>query len=95
MDNVQFPITRDIRNLCLDRLDGVESVLTITEAAALLRWSYDTVRRYFKDQPGVLVKFRPKRYKRPYKQYKIPVSVFQREWQRMASYNAESNTRAA
>jgi len=41
-----------------------------------------------------LVKFQPKRYKRPYKQYMIPRSVFQREWDKMATFNAE-NRKAA
>lgn len=59
-------------------IEGIEPVLTIKEAAKLLRWSYDSVRRYFKDLPDVLVKFQPKRYKRPYKQYMIPKSVLQR-----------------
>jgi hypothetical protein len=68
--------------------EGIEPVLTIAEVATLLRWSYDSVRRYFKDLPGVLVKFQPKRYRRPYRQYMIPKSVFQREWSRMASFNA-------
>jgi hypothetical protein len=70
-------------------IDGIEPVLTIEEASVLLRWSYDSTRRYFKDLPGVLVKFQPKRYKRPYKQYMIPKSVFQREWDRMAAFNVE------
>jgi hypothetical protein len=68
-------------------IEGFEPVLTVAEVATLLRWSYDSVRRYFKDLPGVLVKFQPKRYKRPYRQYMIPKSVFQREWSRMASFN--------
>jgi len=74
---------------------GIEPVLTIAEAATLLRWSYDSVRRYFKDLPGVLVKTRPKRYKRPYRIYMIPKSVFQREWNKMSAYNNGTKTRAA
>ena len=69
---------------------AIEQVLPIAEAATVLRWSYDSVRRYFKDLPGVLVKFQPKRYRRPYKLYMIPKSVFQREWDKMATFNAES-----
>jgi len=68
--------------------DGIEPVYTIAEAATILRWHYQTVRRYFKDLPGVLVKFQPKRYKRAKKHYFIPKSVLQREWQRMASVNS-------
>ena len=69
--------------------DCVEPVMTVAEAARILRWSYDSGRRYFRDLPGVLVKFQPKRYKRPYKHYMIPKSVFQREWDKMATFNAE------
>ena len=67
-----------------------EDLLTVKETAAALRWSYDTARRYFQNQPGVLVRFRPNRYKRPYKVYMIPRSVFEREWNRMASFNSAS-----
>jgi hypothetical protein len=76
-------------------IEGIEPVLTIAEAAALLPWSYDSVRRYFKDLPGVLVKFQPRRYKRPYKQYMIPQSVFQREWNAMLAHNADNKRRSA
>jgi hypothetical protein len=72
----------------LASLDFVEPLLTIREAADALRWSYDTARRYFKDQPGVLVKHQSSRYKRPYRTYMIPRSVLHREWQKMASCNA-------
>jgi hypothetical protein len=68
-------------------IDGVEPVLTLGEVAIILRWSYDSTRRYFKDLPGVLVKFTNRRYRRPYKQYKIPQSVLRREWRKMASHN--------
>ena len=65
----------------------IEPLMTLREAAAALRCSYDTARRSFKDQPGVLVRYQPKRYKRPYKAYMIPLSVFRREWNRMAGFN--------
>jgi hypothetical protein len=71
----------------LATVDFVEPLLTVAEVAALIRGSYDTARRYFKDQPGVLVKQQLSRYKRPYRTYMIPHSVLQREWQRMASCN--------
>lgn len=75
-------------------IEGIEPVLTVAEVSVLLRWSYDSVRRYFKDLPGVLVKSQPKRYKRLYKQYMIPKSVLQREWDKMATFN-EENRRVA
>lgn len=56
----------------------------------VFRWSYDSVRRYFKDLPGVLVKDQPRRYKRPYRGYRIPHSVLQREWEKMARFNSPS-----
>jgi hypothetical protein len=73
---------------CIPALKEIEPLLTLREAAAMLRWSYDSARRYFKDVPGVLVKTTPKRFRRPYKTYMIPQSVFRREWTRMASFNA-------
>jgi hypothetical protein len=72
----------------------VEPILTIAEVARHLRWSYDTTRRYFKDLPGVLVRYQPKRYKRPYKAYMIPRSVFQREWNKMATLNSTGSKAA-
>ena len=38
--------------------------------------------------PGVLVKQHARRYKRPYRIYMIPASVFQREWAKMAAFNS-------
>ena len=76
-------------------LDGIEPLFTVAEVASLLRWSYDGARRYFKDLPGVLVKYQPRRYKRAYRQYMIPKSVLQQEWQRMAGVNANNSRRAA
>jgi hypothetical protein len=69
-------------------IEGLEPVFTVSEVAPLLHWSYDSVRRYFKDLPGVLVKYQARRFRRPYRQYMIPKSVLQREWQKMASHNA-------
>ena len=62
---------------------GVEPTLTVGEAAALLRWSYSKTRRYFRAVEGVCVCYQPKRYKRPYRSFTIPLSVFAREWQKM------------
>jgi hypothetical protein len=76
----------------VNHIEEFDVLLTIAEAAEILRWSYDSTRRYFKDLPGVLVKFQPRRYKRPYRIYMIPKAVFQREWERMAGYNADRVT---
>jgi hypothetical protein len=75
--------------------EGIEPLYTVAEVAALLRWSYDGARRYFKDIPGVLVKYQPRRYKRAYRQYMVPKSVLQREWQRMAAFNSQRMERRA
>jgi hypothetical protein len=66
-------------------LMGVEPLHTVREVARALRISYDSALRLFRDVPGVLTFYRPKRYKRPYKQIKIPHSVFLREWQKLTN----------
>src|SRR5215468_1292208 len=62
---------------------GVEPSMTVHEAAAILRWSYWKARRYFRQVEGICVCYRPKRYKRPYRTFTIPLSIFAREWQKM------------
>lgn len=69
---------------------GVEPSLTVLEAAAILRWSYWKARRYFSQVDGICVSYRPKRYKRPYRSFMIPVSVFAREWQKMTGREPEA-----
>jgi hypothetical protein len=69
---------------------GVEPSLTVHEAAAILRWSYWKARRYFSQVDGICVSYRPKRYKRPYRTFTIPVSVFAREWQKMTGHEPEA-----
>ena len=69
---------------------GVEPSLTVREAAAVLRWSYWRARRYFSHVDGICVCYRPKRYKRPYRMFTIPVSIFAREWQKMTGQQPES-----
>jgi hypothetical protein len=69
---------------------GVEPSLTVREAAAILRWSYWKARRYFSQVDGICVSYRPKRFKRPYRTFTIPVSVFAREWQKMTGQLPES-----
>src|ERR1700731_904683 len=69
---------------------GVEPSLTVQEAAAILRWSYWKARRYFRQVDGICVSYRPKRYKRPYRSFTIPVSIFAREWQKMTGHEPEA-----
>ena len=69
---------------------GVEPSLTVLEAAAILRWSYWKARRYFSQVDGICVSYQPKRYKRPYRTFTIPVSVFAREWQKMTGHEPEA-----
>lgn len=69
---------------------GIEPNLTVREAAAILRWSYWKARRYFNQVDGICVCYRPKPYKRPYRTFTIPVSIFAREWQKMTGQQPES-----
>jgi hypothetical protein len=69
---------------------GVEPSMTVNEAAALLRWSYWKARRYFSQVEGICVFYRPKRYKRPYRTFTIPLSIFAREWQKMTGHEPDS-----
>lgn len=69
---------------------GVEPSMTVNEAASILRWSYWKARRYFSQVEGICVSYRPKRYKRPYRTFTIPLSVFTREWQKMTGHEPEA-----
>jgi hypothetical protein len=69
---------------------GIEPTMTVHEAAAILRWSYWKARRYFSQVDGICVSYRPKRYKRPYRTFTIPVSIFAREWQKMTGHEPEA-----
>ena len=69
---------------------GVEPSMTVHEAAAVLRWSYWKARRYFSQVEGICVSYRPKRYKRPYRPFTIPLSIFAREWQKMTGHEPEA-----
>jgi hypothetical protein len=69
---------------------GIEPIMTVPEAAAILRWSYWKARRYFSQVDGICVSYRPKRYKRPYRTFTIPVSIFAREWQKMTGHVPET-----
>jgi hypothetical protein len=87
------PIPINVHSDSLASVEGIEPLFTLREVADVLRWSYDSARRYFKDLPGVLVKGQTRRFRRTYRQYMIPKSVLQREWRRMAGFN--SNRREA
>jgi len=80
--------TSSVNDLLLEL--GVEPSLTVQEAAAILRWSYWKARRYFSQVDGICVSYRPKRYKRPYRTFTIPVSVFAREWRTMTGHEPEA-----
>ena len=69
---------------------GVEPSLTVKEAAAILRWSHWRARRYFREVDGICISYRPKRYKRPYRAFTIPLSVFAREWRKMTGQEPEA-----
>jgi len=69
---------------------GVEPSLTVREAAAVLRWSSSKARRYFRKVEGICVCYQAKRFKRAYRTFTIPVSVFAREWQKMTGRQPES-----
>jgi len=77
-----------LRQLLFD--PGGEPSMTVNEAASVLRWSYWKARRYFSRVEGICVSYRPKRYKRPYRTFTIPLSVFAREWQKMTGREPES-----
>ena len=87
-DGGQYETTGVIRNLLFEL--GVEPTLKVQEAAAILRWSYWKARRHFSNVDGIYVSYRPKRYKRPYRTFAIPVSVFAREWQKMTGQQPEA-----
>jgi hypothetical protein len=78
----------DIKGLLFEL--GVEPTLTVHEAAATLRWSYWKARRYFSQVDGICISHRPKRYKRSYRTFTIPVSIFAREWQKMTGHEPEA-----
>jgi hypothetical protein len=80
--------TGSVNDLLLEL--GVEPSLTVQEAAAILRWSYWKARRYFSQVDGICVSCRPKRYKRRYRSFTIPVSIFAREWQKMTGHEPEA-----
>jgi DNA-binding transcriptional regulator YhcF (GntR family) len=55
-----------------------EQFFTVREVAELLKVSPDTIRRKFKDYPGVVdLGFPETRYGRPYRVLRIPQSVLQ------------------
>jgi hypothetical protein len=58
--------------------------LTVREVAALTGFSYDTVARMFREEPGVLVlERRGTMHKRRYRSIRIPRHVYARVTERM------------
>jgi len=88
VSNLRNGTTGGVNDLLLEL--GIEPSLTVQEAAAILRWSYWKARRYFSQVDGICVSYRPKRYKRPYRTFTIPVSIFAREWQKMTGHEPEA-----
>jgi hypothetical protein len=87
-DGPRHATASNIGNLLFEL--GVEPSLTVQEAAGILRWSYWKARRYFSHVDGICVSYQPKRYKRPYRTFTIPVSVFARDWQKMTGQEPEA-----
>jgi len=57
---------------------------TVTEIAESLNLSYDSARKLFLNEPGVLVLASPpKKYKRRHRTLRVPVSVFERVYRRL------------
>lgn len=69
---------------------GIEPTLTVHEAAAILRWSYWKARRYFSQVDGICVSYRPNRYKRPYRTFTIPVSIYCPRVAKMTGHEPEA-----
>lgn len=62
----------------------LEKHYSVKEIADLWNYSHDTIRRIFKDEPGVLRRGKPEsRFKRKRFQLSIPESVLQRVYQKM------------
>lgn len=60
-----------------------EPHLTVGELSRLWGFSTDTVRRLFRDEPGVIIISHPRRRTRTYKSLRIPESVAQRVYLRL------------
>lgn len=60
-------------------MSALERHYTVAEVAALWNFSDDTIRKIFRDQPGVIKIGSPeRRFKRGYISLRIPESVLQR-----------------
>ncbi len=62
----------------------LERHLTVAELASLWNVSEDTIRRLFLPEPGVIVIHRPRRRARTYKTLRIPESIAQQVYERLA-----------
>ena len=60
-----------------------EQCLTVSDVAQRLSLNPDTVRRLFRDEPGVIVISFPRKGRRSYRTVRIPISVYRRVVTRM------------
>ena len=60
-----------------------EECLTVSDVAERLKLNPDTVRRLFRDEPGVIVISCPRKGRRAYRTLRIPLSVYERVVLRM------------
>jgi len=68
----------------------IEKNYTVKEAALLLGWKYDMTYRHFRKHPKIMVRYEPKRFKRPKRFYKIPESVLLDEYRRLTTVNQKA-----
>jgi len=66
-------------------MSALEKHFTVQQVVELWGWSDDTVRRAFRNEPGVIAITHPeRRSKRPYSKLSIPESVLVRVHERLA-----------
>jgi hypothetical protein len=66
-------------------MSALEKHFTVQQVVELWGWSSDTVRRTFRNEPGVIAITHPERRgKRPYSRLSIPESVLVRVHERLA-----------
>ncbi len=63
----------------------LERHYSVAELAATWNLSEDTIRRLFLCEPGVIIIHRPRRRARAYRTIRIPESVAQRVYERLAN----------
>jgi hypothetical protein len=68
----------------------IEKSYTMHEAAAQMSWKYDMTYRHFRNNPNIMVRYEPKRFKRPKRYYRIPESVLLEEYKKLTSANQKA-----